>query len=266
MGFGVVWIDLQGAAIARRRLFRLPCVFEHIAQIIIDLGIIGLVLQGANKTSLRLLQLPGIQKQIAKIVMGFGAVGGDLQGAGETGLCFLPAPRFHKDQAEIVMGLGAIGFQFQSAGKAGLRLIQPLQGVEHQTKIIMSFGKGGVSRQRLADQPRGLLKFPVLIRNHAQQMIGVRVIGCDTKDPAVHRLRQPPRLMMANGFNKVLLDNGCLPGPFQRCSEGVFWVESQPLFSGQQSQPLARTPRVSTRLMKRRTKKAQAARMRPTIR
>jgi hypothetical protein len=95
--------------VASGRLFQLPLLFQHIAQVDVGLGEVGAQLEGEPVTGGRLLQPAQVLKGAAQVAVGLDVVGPVPQGLPDVLHRLVAVAQLKGDDTEQVQGVGVLG-------------------------------------------------------------------------------------------------------------------------------------------------------------
>ncbi len=118
-----------------------------------------------------------------------------------AGYCLVQSALRLPYQPEVVVHLKIIRLERQSALVRCVRIMQPTLRSPHITQIVVKSGYSGVFDDRFADENRGAVMAPGLMRENSEQMERVGMTGVGLQDLCVELLGfdETSALMAAHG-------------------------------------------------------------------
>ena len=121
----------------------------------------------------------------SKIVISLGVIGPVGDRLLEAGDGLLRQPLAVQDITEIEIRLAVIGTQGDRLAVAGGAIVQASQHAQGHAQVDVIGGDGGIEVDGAGNQAQGVLPAPALEGDHAQQVIGVGMVGLARQDALV---------------------------------------------------------------------------------
>ena len=240
----------EGLEITRARLGVLLHRPVHVREIVVGLGKIGLEVHRRLAMRQGLIGMAAVEQKLAEVGAGLRQVGIECDGTLEMFHGLVGLSQTAIDRADIRMGHCVVGTQGESSLEMLDRLVASAQGLQRQGEVIvrlgivfpelqgspaashgalelagrpvgfgqvgMESGHTGAKSDGLADELDRLGRLALLVKDHAQKMSGVGVVGVPDKYSLIsaRRCDELSRLMMTKRLDHLRLHVTIRQRPF----------------------------------------------------
>ncbi|HEY3891505.1 MAG TPA: hypothetical protein VGM00_06060 [Bradyrhizobium sp.] len=178
---------VEQAAVKFDGLARASELLKHNSGIVDRLGIIVPQPDGAAVGRQRLFQSRLLLQKSSAIVKCFGVVRFQPDGRVESRQRRVGQTFVLQDRSEVVVGRGNAGRERDDLPICSLGPIQFMPVMQHGAEIELSFGVGWSQRHRVAVGRRRLVEQTLHLKQHADIVVGFRVIGFHSDGEAIRR-------------------------------------------------------------------------------